>query len=211
MRWPFKSRVAEEKSEKQGATKRAGIELNALGASMMSSLAFLEKGEVDLELLRARIADFFRDISRDPMDPDEIGQQASELDIESQRRLALVVNGFSDNEARSAFIRKIGPASAVEAVAILVGFARGHELLTVSLLLESPLRREEFVRHFVAQIGGEILGEDPADSAERLRRLDYRKLLEEADRARSSAEDRLAYLKKLQQEQESKLGRRSKI
>jgi hypothetical protein len=72
-------------------------------------------------------------------------------------------------------------------------------------------RREEFVRHFIARIGGKILGEDPADSEDRLRRLDYGTLLEEAERASSSAEDRLAYLKKLQQEQESKLGGRSKI
>ena len=212
MKWPFKSRAAEEKpSPQRGAVKRSGIVLNVLGGMMMSSLASLEKGEADLELLRARIADFFRDLSREPMDPDEFKQQAGSLDLESQRRLALVVNGFSDGETRAAFTRTVGRAPAVEAVAMLVGFAREHELLTVPLLLESSLRREEFVRHFIARIGGEILGENPADSEDRLRRLDYGTLLAEAEQARSSAEDRLAYLKKLQQEQESKLGRRSKI
>jgi hypothetical protein len=178
---------------------------------MMSGLAALEKGEVDLELLRARIADCFRDLTRQPMGPEEFMHQAKALDIESQRRLALAVSGLSDGETRAAFARAVGPMAAAKGVAMLTGFVRDQDLLTVSLLLESPIRREEFVRHFVARIGGMFYGENPGDSEERLRRLDYRALLAEAEKARLSAEDRLAYLKKLQQEQESKLGRRSKI
>ena len=93
----------------------------------------------------------------------------------------------------------------------LFAFAREHLLLTVSLLHESPLRREEFARHFVAHFGGEFLGETPQDSAVRLRRLDYRTLLGEAEKAKVSAQDRVAHLRRLQEEQEKLLGRRSKF
>ena len=66
---------------------------------------------------------------------------------------------------------------------MLMGFAREQDLLTVTLLLESPLRREEFVRHFVARIKGVFYGETPAESEDRLRRLNYRALLAEAEKA----------------------------
>jgi hypothetical protein len=213
MKWPFKSRTpAAKPSEKiSEVPKNSGIILNALGSVMMSSLASLEKGDVDLELLRARVADFYRDLSREPMNPDEFIQQAKALDSEAQRRLALATNGLSDGGARAAFTKAIGQAAAAEGVALLTSFARDLDLLTVTLLLESPLRREEFVRHFVARIGGVFHGESPTDSEDLLRRLDYRVLLAEAEKARLSAGDRMAYLKKLQQEQEQKLGRRSKI
>lgn len=216
MKWPFMFRKAAAQREEGSATQphdptHSGILLDALGNAMMNPLASLEKGSVDLELVRSRIADFFRDLSRPPMAPDEFMRQATALDTESQRRLVLVVGGLSDGGARSAFAHGVGSTGAVGGVAMLMGFVREQDLLTVALLLESPLRREEFVRRFVALIGGSFRGETREQSAERLSRLDYRALLAEAEKARLSAEDRVAYLKKLQQEQESRLGRRSKI
>jgi hypothetical protein len=49
------------------------------------------------------------------------------------------------------------------------------------------------------------------DDQDRLERLDYRQLLAAVEAAKLSAEERTAYLRKLQEEQEQKLGRRSKF
>ena len=54
-------------------------------------------------------------------------------------------------------------------------------------------------------------GERAEESHTRLQRLDYRQLLAEAEKAKVSAEQRTAYIRKLQEEQEQKLGRRGKI
>ena len=66
-------------------------------------------------------------------------------------------------------------------------------------------------RRLIALSGASVVGEKPKESAERLALLDYAKLLTQVERSRGSAEERMAYLKKLQEQQESHLGRRGKI
>jgi hypothetical protein len=212
MNWFFKSKDPKKNAEQPKAAVAAPeIVLNALGGAMMASLHALEKAPVDLELMRARLADFFRDLDCEPMDPDGFMRQASALDIESQRRFALAVGGLDDGKTRAVFTQAARSSSVPLAIALLFDFAREQELLTMGLLIESPLRREELVRHFISRLGSPIAGESPEDSQDRLQRLDYRTLLAEAERAKLSAGDRLAYIKKLQEKQESQLGRRSKI
>ncbi len=177
---------------------------------MLHALSALENAAVDLELLCARLADLCRDQQAEPPDPDQFLREGQSLDAESQRRLALVVRGFDEESTRTAFLRA-GASNPAARVPALFAFTREHSLLTVSLLLESPLRREEFARHLINHLGSGVLGEKPEDSADRLRRLDYRALLAEAERAKVSAQDRVAYLRRLQEEQEKLLGHRSKF
>jgi hypothetical protein len=49
---------------------------------------------------------------------------------------------------------------------------------------------EEFARRFVQGLGASIRGESAAASREALERLDYGRLLAEADRAKKAAEER---------------------
>jgi hypothetical protein len=192
------------------ANESGAVNLQSLGSILLQAISGLENATVDLELLRARVADLCRDQQAEPPDPDRFMADAGALDVESQRRLAIAVQGLGDESARAAFHRDSAANSAAR-VADLFAFARRHLLLTASLLMESALRREEFARHFIAHLGGEVLGESPNDSRDRLRRLDYGMLLAEAERAKLSAGERVAYLRRLQEEQEQKLGRRSKF
>src|SRR5208283_4064709 len=82
-----------------------------------------------------------------------------------------------------------------------VGLALATPLLTMTLLRQSPLRVEEFARHFLARLGTAVSGETAAQSRERLERLDYGRLLAEAERAKVSAEERMEYLRQLQEDQ----------
>ena len=177
---------------------------------MLDTLSGLENAPVDLELMGARLADVCRDQETEPPDIDQFLRDARELEVESQRRLALIIQGLNEKPAGAAFIRQAAADSSARASS-LFAFAREHALLTVSVLIDSPLRREEFARHLITHLGETVQGEDPEVSRERLRRLDYRTLLADAERAKASAEERVAYLRRLQEEQEQKLGRRSKF
>ena len=69
---------------------------------------------------------------------------------------------------------------------------------------------EELARKFLASLGAAVKGEKPALSRQRLERLDYGRLLEETERARQAAEERVARLRQLQDEQENSRPRRGK-
>jgi hypothetical protein len=88
-----------------------------------------------------------------------------------------------------------------------VGLARELPLLTMELLRQSELRIEEFARNFIARLGATVAGETPQQSRDRLHRLDYARLLEEAEQAKVSAEERMEYIRKLQEEQDKKTRR----
>ena len=61
---------------------------------------------------------------------------------------------------------------------------------------------EEFARHFCADWGLPIKDEKAEASAQRLHDIDFGRLMREAESARDSARDRMAYLRELQEKQE---------
>jgi hypothetical protein len=82
--------------------------------------------------------------------------------------------------------------------------------LSLDLITQSPLRVEEFARHFLAHLGVGVQGEARGDSRQRLERLDYRSLLAEAERARQGAEAQMEYLRKLQEGVDARFAPRGK-
>jgi hypothetical protein len=88
--------------------------------------------------------------------------------------------------------------------------ARELHLLTMELLSQSALRVEEFARQFVHRAGGVVRGETEEQSRQQLHRLDYARLLAQAERARNSAEERLEVVRQLQEQQEARRPRRGK-
>lgn len=187
------------------------VSLDFLATSMFENLDEMENQDVDLDLLRARLADHYRDMERAPMSPDVFMEKAEALSTEERQRLAILIDGLDDEEFREAYACVTLGSVEEQVEACFLTVARDLELLTPEVLLQSALRREEMVRFFMSRIGLRIVGEKPQDSAKRLARLDYGKLLAAADRAKSSAEERMAYLRELQEKQEKLLGRRGKI
>jgi hypothetical protein len=187
------------------------VELQNLGTLLLDTLRHIDKGGVDLDLLRARIADFCRETGVQPVPPEEALKQLRTLDQEALRRLTAGVRGFEDRSARLAFANKVKGYTGEQINSAMISFAQRHHLLTIELLVESPLRREEFLRHFISMIEGTVFGETLDQSNERLKRLDYAKLMAEAEKARVSAGDRAEYIRKLQEEQERRIGRRGKF
>jgi hypothetical protein len=195
--------------QRESAASHADV--NLLMAAIIEVLQHSEKSDPDLDLLRARLADLCRDMKLNPMEPEAAMAQLKAMDVESQKRLTFAVAGFVHEGAQQALTVKSRSYSAVQLIELLTGFARAHSLLTTEILLQSSVRREEFVRQLCARLDAQVVGETSEESAERLAQLDYGKLLAAVEAAKLSAEGRTAYLRKLQEEQEQKLGRRSKF
>lgn len=127
----------------------------------------------------------------------------------------LLAQGFAGaldpKDVRAALpeLAKVRPPADLLALGF-VGVAWTTPLLTLELLARSPLRVEELARRLLAGLGLAVRGESARASRERLERLDYGRLLAEAERAREAAAERMEHLHKLQDEQEQNRTRRGK-
>jgi hypothetical protein len=187
------------------------LKLSELLAWLTSAVARLPDRPADLELVRARLADRCRDVGLGPLLPEDFDAMVADLDAAAQLRLALLVGMLDLDPIRACLPDLVVARPLTEVVAAsFVGLARQTPLLTLELLRQSPLRREELARRFTAALGASVHGESAKASAAQLQRLDYERLLAEAQRAQESATERLERLKKLQDEQEANRPRRGK-
>lgn len=186
--------------------QRVELDLAVLQDAAAGLAAALAASDVDLDLARARLADRCRDAGVRPTHPLRLGPMLEALDPEGRRRFALVVALLEEPEITpyaAALLAGLRPGVGPAVVGVVV--ATGP--LTLELVRESPLRAQEFCRHLVAHLGAAVRGETARESAGRLERLDYGRLLEEAERAKMSASERLEYLRKLQEERGPRRGK----
>jgi hypothetical protein len=165
----------------------------------------------DIDLTRARLADHFRDMSLLPLLPEEFDRAAANLDPEGQRRLAVLVSLLELDTVRAVVAQHASTWPVYQLVnAAFTGLAEDTPLLTVEVLSQSEHRVEELARRFLSAIRVSISGETAEDSKKRLHKLDYGRLLAEADKARTAATERAERLRQLQEQQEQRRGRRGK-
>jgi hypothetical protein len=210
------------------------VALAALVDQLGSLAAVYEGCEIDPDLVRARLADALRDAGAEPAPAAHVAGLFARLDEQGGRRLAVLVEALRSPSMAGAVgslcllpsgtavgvagaARAAGAAGAGGAPASggprgatalvergLFGLALATPLLTLSLVRQSPLRLEELARRWIAALGARVEGETPEASAEQLARLDYERLLGEAEQARVAAEERANYLRKLQEAREKK-------
>jgi hypothetical protein len=202
------------------------LDLAPLQALLADAAARRAGREVEPDLVRARLADGCRDAALTPLLPEEFDALTARLDAEGSVRLALLtarldaegwvrlallVDALDLKEVRGALAALAAVRPLVALVeAAFVGLARETPLLTPELLRQSPLRGEELARRFIAVLGADVRGESRQASRQRLARLDYGRLLVEAEQARLAAAGRVEQLRKLQEEQEKRRPRRGK-
>ena len=177
------------------------VDLQAVKHAMMAAVLLLPDGPVDRDLVRARLADCYRDMQLDPPRPADLDEACELLDDEALRRfavLARVMESPAMQEAAPLVIQHGDVAGQV-----LEGLATpsvDHDLLTIELLCQSPLRIEELARHFLAAMKLRITGESVDESNAKRMLLDYKRLLEEASKAEKDAEERTAALRERRDE-----------
>lgn len=190
---------------------RPTVDLETLQAHWSVRVPVLQNQIIDRELLLAQLADHYRAIAVLPPLPEEMTQLTADLGDEDWRRFALVVSSLENPYFRNDLRVLLGDRGSTEQIReTYVGTARDNPLLTMELLHQSHFRIEELARSFLARLGASIEGESDRDSLNRLQRLDYAALLAEAERAKESAEERMAYIRQLEEEQESRRPRRGK-
>ena len=187
------------------------VQLDPLLDELSGLLDTLPADLPDPDVVRARLADTCRDADLAPLDPSAFDALAGVLDEGGWRRLWLLVAAAS-HEALGSALPAIAAAKGADEVVRdgFVGVAAGTGLLTIDLLRQSRLRLEELARRWILALGAGVEGESVEESLAALARLDYARLLAQVDRAKLSAEERVAYLKKLQEAQEARLPRRGK-
>lgn len=188
----------------------AGVKLDLVAVRAKLGDAVRRVGGADPELTRARLADGCRDAAMTPPLPEEFDAAVAGLEGESWRRLAVLVGVLELGAVRAALPQLPAGRSAEELVAAFVGLAFATPLLTIEVLEESELRAEELSRRLVATLGAAVAGESLDESKKALHRLDYARLITEAEQARQSAAERAERLRVLQEEQEARRTRRGK-
>jgi hypothetical protein len=183
-----------------GPRVAAELALPAVVAAAREAVERFEHAEVDAALLRAQLADRCRDAGVEPVDPELFDAAAGELDTDGWRRLSALAALWTRVELGAVLAAVLRQRGAGPTVAQLVSVARGKPLLTMAVLRMSALRVEELARAQLAALGIVIAGETAAQSAGALQRLDYERLLAQAEQARQAAEGRLAQLQQAQDE-----------
>ncbi len=192
-------------------TRSPAVPLDLVGLRIRFAVAVSRCGPADPDLTRARIADGFRDAGMTPITPREFDLAAASLDDEAWRRLAVLATACELAPFRTALPLLIARSSVSKVVTEgFIAVARSAPLLTLDVLSQSEPRVEEFARRFVAGLGSAVEGESAADSKQRLDKLDYARLLAEAEKAKAAATKRAEKLKKLQDEQEQRRAPRGK-
>lgn len=163
---------------------------------MQEAVRGVEHAEIDAALLRAQIGDHCRDADIEPVDAFDAA--VHDLDVAAWRRLAVAVAPWREPEVKHAIVLVLRRRGAAAVLTALLALARDHHLLTMDVLRISALRVEELARAWLKALGIAVTGETAAQSAAALDRLDYQRLLAQAEQARKAAEDRLAHLKQAQ-------------
>jgi len=165
----------------------------------------------DMDLMRARLADRYRDAGLTPIAPEEFDSFTGGFDEETCRRLAVLVAALESEEVLKALGNSSEERPLMEQMkAAFFDLAHYTPLLTLELMRQSHLRAEELARRFIAGLGATVQGESVKASRQRLERLDYAKLLEETERAKRAAAVRMEKLHEMQDEQERTRTRRGK-
>jgi hypothetical protein len=194
------------------APPRVEWDLAPLVARVREAAPALEARDVSPDLVRARLADHFRDAGIGPPNALDFEAQSAGLDAEGWRCLALAAAAVDDVGARAAIAGRAGQVPAPAHVEWgFLDFARDSAPLTVGLVRQSPVRAEEFARQLSARLGVGIVGETDEQSRARLSAIDYKRLLAEAERAKASAEEKMERLRQRQAEADAKRRRRGKV
>ncbi|MBS0260890.1 MAG: hypothetical protein JSS02_02950 [Planctomycetes bacterium] len=196
-----------------GKRRSVKLDLDELIAQFGVAVERWEDRDVDWDLLRAQFADAFRDAGLMPVAPDRFLQEGADLNSDAARRFAVWLTAFSlpeTIELLPQLIEKLNGNSAQLLLSIKAA-AQSLVMLTPSTLRQSDVRLEEFARHFCSRLHIDIQGETREKAARRLHEIDYARLVEEAERAKNSATERMEYLRKLQDaESETRRPRRGK-
>ncbi len=161
------------------------VPLEPFMATMVEVLGEFDPSMADLDVGRAKWADVCRDLSMDPLDPLEMDGFTTNFDRGAVQRLAFIVVALERLAIqREILTRLLDGRLRTATKGGIVEPAQSSRFVTLELLAQSPLRREELARRTILGFGASIRGEKLVESRAALERLDYSRLMDESNRAR---------------------------
>ncbi|MDI1444185.1 hypothetical protein [Polyangium sp. 6x1] len=186
--WTAKAPAAPSAQDAHLLPESVPLDLAPILAALGQVLAELEPAALDVDVARAKLADLCRDLAIEPADPLELDPMATGLDRGGIERVALLVLVLERRAIPEPTLKRLFENRARTAAREgLFEVARSSGLVTLDLLRGSPLRREELARRLVLGLGASVAGESLAEARAALERLDYGRLMAEAERARRAA------------------------
>ena len=163
------------------------LPLEPFMTTMVEVLGEFDPSMADLDVARAKWADVCRDISMDPLEPLEMDGFTTNFDRSAVQRLALIVSVLERLAIpRDILARLLDRRLRTATKGGIVEPAQSSRFVTLELLAQSPLRREELARRVILGFGASVRGEKLAESRAALERLDYGRLMDESNRARQA-------------------------
>jgi hypothetical protein len=101
-----------------------------------------------------------------------------------EEQLGMLAHALAVSSLRQETVAALPPG--FDALRELPGFFDQIEPLTAEMIRSNRFRQEEFLRRWIARVGGAVAGERARQSRQRLEQLDYRKTLAEYAKAQSA-------------------------
>jgi hypothetical protein len=179
--------------------------------AVIDAVQYVNEDDNDPALVEAKLADHYRDAGVLPLIPEIFAAQTGALSKADWLRLEIIVDMF-DNEDLHKALTEISTNTPVE-IQISIGIlpiVKTLQAINETVLATSMVRAEELARRVAAGLRIAFEGESEKESAKRLAKIDYTRLLEKVDAAKASAEEQLAELLKHQEEADARIRRRGK-
>jgi hypothetical protein len=183
-----------------------GIELAA--NTVADAAADVQAAELDIALIEAQLADRYRDCSIPPLEPAQLRVVTAKMGPGDWQRMAVIVALFDVPELRGvlpAVAQRMHVRSQIEG---LVSVAQTLAQLELRILAGSLVRAEELARRVARALNVDIEGETSGESATRLAKIDYTRLLASVDMAKATATAQLAELVRQQEAEDTRVARR---
>lgn len=191
-------------SQRPALTQRPELSADDLRSSVQEIAPTLAHLTHRPGLIWALVGDRVRDSGHVPLASEKLLGFTKDFGGEEWRRLWLAVLLMVEHAPPEVMKVLVPSAERVQPwLEGLIAFVGDTRLLSLPLLTQSRLRAEEFGRFLIGRMGANVEDEGEDASVHWLKRFNYNSLLDEAERARTTAQERLAYLQKLQDEQEA--------
>lgn len=183
----------------------------ALAANIIAeAAAVVLANELDMALIEAQLADHYRDAGIAPLEPAQMRVETAKMSPADWQRLAIMAALLAEPELRAALPAVSQRLHVREQIDGLVRVAQALQPLELRALAASMVRAEELARRAARALDIDIAGESRGESAARLAKIDYTRLLSSVGTAKAAADAQLAELLRLQEAEDNRIARRQR-
>jgi len=183
-------------------------EIELAANTIADAAAEVAAAELDIALIEAQLADHYRDEGIAPLEPAQLRVETAKMSEADWQRLAVMTALLARPELRAALPAVSQRLHVREQIDALVRVAQALQPLELRALAASMVRAEELARRAARALDIDIAGETHSESAARLAKIDYTRLLSSVGHAKAAADAQLDELLRAQEAEDNRIARR---